>query len=171
MRFAHLLLAVIMLVVGVSIPDAWLVIPAFVGSLLACEGIGRRPLTGLAALLVVGEASFGWDLGMLSLPTLAVAAGIGSASHVFTMAPWAGQEGWRPGDMVRSFVIACACAASLVALSVLVGAMYGHSALAARLASLFEPRSIWPIAPLCAVFLIVLRRMDIPFRKPIRFGI
>jgi hypothetical protein len=166
----RLLFIGIVLIIGNVVPGAVLIVPVLMGSLLAYAGTERHVLWWGTLLLLATEAAFGADLGIFSLAFLGVALMLRAVSRFVAFTPWAAQEGWAPTDGIRAMATASTLAVLMIGGAVLVGAVYGHGAIGMRLASELAPSRLIVVPPLCVLVLVILRRMDIPFRKPIRFG-
>jgi hypothetical protein len=159
-----------LLVLAASIPMPVPLVPSLMGSLCAYAGTDRRAVGTMTALLFVIELLFGFDVGILSLSYLGTVLVYSLTSRFISLAPWSASDGWRPADAVRALAAAWAFSVCAIVLSVCVGALYGHGAFPARLVSELGLSRLLAVLPLSLAFLVVFRRMDIPFRKRIRFG-
>jgi hypothetical protein len=168
-RVLIFLLAVIVpLLFPISVPVLFVV----TGALLAYDGPNRTLVPSVTAVLMSMELIGGWDLGMMSLPwCMAVALWI-IAGRVMNISPWSQRDGWNVVD-----VIVTACSAAVIAGIMTIGSVvvaaeiYGFGMVFGRLISVLSLPNIGFIAAVSLATVIVLRRIDVPFRRTIHFGI
>jgi hypothetical protein len=152
-------------------PPPFPFIPAVAGALLAYDGTDRRTLALVCSFLIIVELAGGIHLGMLSLSFLGTALLLSLAGRVFAVPPWAGADGWHPADMLRAMLVATLLALAMMAGSILIGAtVYGLGSPLVRLAVMLTPNTVGTLAAVAAAMLVALRRIDVPFRRAIRFG-
>jgi len=143
------------------------------GVLLAYEGIERGEIIGFFAVLVGTELIYGIDVGILSLAflyTVIVGSGI---RRWFAVQPLAREHGWPPGALARSVIVATALSGVMSFFSISIGVlMYRYGSFAMRLQmTVGRPASWILMLALATLGVLVLRRIDVPFRRQITFGV
>ena len=142
-----------------------------VSAVCAYDGLHGATVYGIMGALIVTELIYGMDVGVISVAYMIAVLLIASLSRIVTIAPTSSELGWHVVAGARSFIIACGFFVTTSILSVLLGgALYGYEDVALRLRGLADPRSI--VLAVCGLLLtlVVLRRIDEPFRRRILFG-
>lgn len=153
------------------VPTVLPAIPIMMGALLAYDGLNRRSMAYATALLIGIELIGGLDLGVFSFAFLLTALLFAAAGRVCALSPWAGTEGWHIIDMVRTAVVAALLAALMVVGSVCVAAFgYGFGMPLERLSLAFSSSGGVALILGAVMTVGILRRIDVPFRRSIRFG-
>jgi len=142
---------------------------AVLGARLAYDGPRSRGIVPVALLLLGMEVMTGTDIGIVTLPYLAAALLAAAAVRVVSFPALAAADGWDFRAGTRSLLAACMLAATITAGAVLVGGLYGYGAVGARLEVVFAPEAVQGMVGACAALLLTLRRIDIPFRRPLTF--
>ena len=169
-RAIRALLGTVVIVAGVMVPTGIPLIPALLGAQLAYDGSDRRVLAWTTGFLVMLELFFALDLGVLSLAYLATAAALSVLGRLVSLTPWTASDGWDVQDYLRTVVVACIGAAMVTTASTLVETLYGYGILVPRLATHLTAHAVGWLVPLCGLALLVMRRLDMPFKRRIRFG-
>jgi hypothetical protein len=153
-------------------PNGQLWVIAVASTAVVYWGIRGPVVYTLLLLLVATEVLYGGDVGSVS-GAFAVTVGVlVLLRRVITIQSWASQEGWRVGDMLRTVVVAWVFTLCVVALSILVGdVLFGYDRLWVRILSLWSVRIMGTSFVVCTVASVMLRRMTVPFRRAILFGI
>lgn len=157
--------------VGILMPTNIPVVFAILGAALAYEGPDHRSMAWIVGFLIVIELLFSLDLGILSLSYLIAALVLSLAGRLVTVTPWATVDGWSVGDALRTIAASLVAAGVMMVGSVLVGALYGSGMTAQRISVYMAPERLVPMAVAITIVLLVLRRIDTPLRRPIRFGV
>jgi hypothetical protein len=140
--------------------------------LISYDGLTRQTVYGVTTALVVSEMIFGADVGVLSGAFLATVLLLQLTGRFVTVPAWALSSGWSVFDGVRALTVAWGTALCMIAIAVLIGAtVYGNEHGAMRFTVSMLPRVLWIAATLSGGILILLRRLDVPFRRRISFGI
>ncbi|MCC6405101.1 MAG: hypothetical protein IT405_01805 [Candidatus Yanofskybacteria bacterium] len=152
-------------------PGASWILVVLVATVLAYDGPTDSVVYGTLALLCGVELVYGIPLGVLSLAYAIAVVCVVLVSRFVSLTPWVSQDGWRVGDVVRTFVCALGVfsimAVGGVGVSVLI---YGSGAFILRLRTLPLPPPAWLIG-VCVAVLVLLRRADEPFRRRVIFGV
>ncbi len=172
--FRHMLRGVLGFL-AVFIPLLWpstipITVVAFC-SMLAYDGLDRHNLLAGTLLLLGGELAGGSELGVVALPFLLAAAVLGGARRALSLSPWAHTDGWHVGDLVRTVAVATVLSVVMIVGSVFVAAVgYGFGMPLERLSMALSPHVVLLVAIAACICVGILRRIDVPFRRKIRFG-
>ncbi len=134
------------------------------------ESMSALKLITMCVLAVGIELLYGYPAGILSIATLATATLYAIASRFILMTPWAPQRGWHLGDAVRACMQACIWYAVFVANSVAVLILVYHDGVFMRSLMTILTTSSGVALATIVVGLIIMRRIDVPFRPRIQFG-
>jgi len=171
MREAYrVLLTVLAVAVPLVAPAALPFAAAVLGVRLAYDGPRSHGVVAVAGILLAVELVAGMDLGILTVPYLAVAVAAAGAARVLTLSPLSDADGWRLRPLVRTTLTACVLTAVITAGSVLVALLYGHGSAGQRFAVSFTPDAIRGGIAACVLLLLAFRRIDVPFRRRILFA-
>lgn len=136
------------------------------------EGARPRVVYAVVAFLLLMEALYGGDIGAvviaycLAVPLLLI------VRRFIALPEWASRDGWHLGDAVRTVAVSWMMFAVVVALAVFMNDMlYGHGYIVRRLLMLASDRLIAETVLVCCGTCIVLRRLSVPFRREIHFGV
>lgn len=170
-RTSRLVLFGLMLLTPIIGPGWVGIIVAAVAVMTAYVGLRGTTVYGMLAVLLGVELIYGLDVGVLSLSYITAVLLLAVVGRVIAISPWTSVGGWLAGDAVRVFVTACGLFAVMTASGVAIGhVLYGYADIGARLSSLFLHQTLPWMPVVIAVMLIVLRRIDEPFRRRIIFG-
>lgn len=149
---------------------SWLLV-VLAAIVLAYDGPTDAAVYGMLALLVGVELIYGIPLGVLSIAYAAAVACFVLAGRFVSLAAWASLDGWRVGDILRTLICGLILFCIMAVVGVAVGAVfYGSGAFMLRLQMLPLPPPVWLVAVGIGV-LVILRRADEPFRRPVIFGV
>ncbi len=170
-RASRVLIVVVMLIAPLAGPGSLAITIVTAGTLTAYEGLHRIMVYGMFAVLFCVELLYGLDVGVLSLSYLAAVLVLALVRRVVTIAPWTASGGWHVSDGLRVLIVACGMYACMTASSIIIGsALYGYDEVLARLRIMFFSQSIAWIPIASGIVLVLLRRIDEPFRRRIVFG-
>lgn len=150
------------------------VLAAALGTLLAYDGLAARQVGWSLALVAATEAVYGMNLGVLSLAYVLTAFVLAGARRFVAFTPLVRDRDWDPVSVVRAILLGLVLAFVLSAWSLAVMRIfYGHGGLAVRfLAAYAHPVStVLMTGAVVSVLTLLLHRIDVPFRRPITFGI
>lgn len=153
-------------------PDGQLWVIAVASTAVMYWG-ARTPVVYTIVLLLVGvEVLYGGDVGSVSGAFVVTVAVLALLRRVISIQPWAAREGWGIGDLLRTVALSWVCSLCVVALSLLVGDMlFGYDRLWIRVQSMWNAPLLRTTFVVCVVSSVMLRRMTVPFRRAILFGI
>jgi hypothetical protein len=155
----NIVLVLLLVALPLAGPGAFFVVLAIATTITAYHGPRSNVVYGCTALLLAIEMIYGLDLGMLSLAYLVAALLLIAFQRMIAFTPWKNADGWRLADALRTAGVA----GGMFLLAVGIQLRGSWSVL-------WPTEAAW-IAGVIVVCLIILRRFDVPFRKPIRFGI
>lgn len=164
------LVTALFIAVPLLIPSGVPFATAALGARLAYDGPHARGAAAVGGALLVGELLFGLTPGVLALPYLGVAFLAAASGRLVALSPLAAAEGWDFRALAHALIVACVLGACVTAGSVLVGALYGYGLPGARMAVSFSPAAMQGLAVASLVVLLIFRRIDVPFRRPITFA-
>jgi hypothetical protein len=142
-----------------------------ISSLFAYDGPNRHTVYGVLGVLIGIELLFGMDVGVLSVSYSITVLLFMLAGRFITIPAWSAVSGWDIADAVRALVVAGVFYTCISLCAVIVGTMlYGYTDMALRMRSVIGTPSVWFVASGIVITLIVLRRIDHPFRRRILFG-
>jgi hypothetical protein len=153
---------------ALAIPDGDIVFWAFLGAVIAVDGPWRS-FVPLLVLLVAAELVGGLGIGALSLPFAVTVLVIAGGSTFLMLGPWPIAERWHIGPAVRAWCVAVASGILMAVAAAAVSTFlygYGIETVAAVIDSMILVR----ILIVTAIALMILRRIDMPFRFPVLFG-
>lgn len=147
--------------IGDKVPGPLIAI--MLGVLLAYDGLESRVVFWTFVLLMAAELSWGIGLGIVSLAYLAAALVLRMAQRFVALTPLCRERSWALMPLVRSTLTAVALAGIMV-----VGS-------AAVRSGIYRQGGTVPLTALNAlgspILIILLYRIDVPFRRRISFGI
>lgn len=127
---------------------------------------------GAIAFLVVADLIAGSDVGVLPIAYMVVVGCAMAIRHFIAFPDWSVRGGWRAVDIIQSSVVALLLTMMTEVLSVFIGnVMFSYGETAARVAVLFRVVGVAEVLLVCVFVLIILRRIEMPFRRAITFGI
>lgn len=167
-RFAIIGLMLMAPLVG---PGFLYIVLAIAASLTAYEGPRRNAVYSMFVALLFIELLYGLDVGVLSLSYLVAISLLLLMRRVVVVVPWSASDGWHAFDALRSLGVACGLLAVMVLSGVVVGHfLYGYTDMRIHLQSLFVSQGVAYMPIVMAAMLVILRRIDEPFRRRILFG-
>lgn len=168
---SRIALIALILVSPLAGPGSFVVVLATVAALTAYEGLRPGTVYGILAALFCVELVYGLDVGILSLSYMAAVSVLSLVRRVMTVAPWSSVNGWNASDALRVLLVACGLFVVMASFGVIVGHfLYGYEDVRARLQMMFLTKSMAWTPIVIAVILIILRRIDEPFRRRITFS-
>lgn len=138
---------------------------------VAYYGMRARVVYGMFAMLVGIEALYGFDFGVLSLSYLAAVMCVIGVRRFIALPAWHEESGWRMTDAVRAWIVACGMHIIAIVASVTVECvLYGYGMFGQRILIAMQSPYTAGLALPMLIGMIVLRRFDTPFYRPIIFG-
>ena len=152
-------------------PGALSLMIAVVSAITAYQGFRANMVYGMVAIFLGVELLYGFDIGTLSLSYLTAALIITVVRRFVTIPAWAARRGWRPLDGVQAVIVAYALFWMVQMGNLLIEHfVYGYGQLSQRFLLMASGSGMqWALVVIVGM-LIVLRRIDEPFRHPIHFG-
>jgi hypothetical protein len=156
---------------GIPVPISPFALAA--GALLAYEGITRPVIRWSLVLLTACELFYGMGVGILSLPFMASVILLATVGRWASITPLMRETGWSPIVLVRAALNGLILAFVMGAVQALMqSAMLGGSLLRERiLANMGTAASIGGAYIIIFCLLVILHRIDVPFRRQIMYGI
>ena len=154
---------------ALALPGGDVVLWALLGAVIAADGPWRSFLP-ILVLVLFTELIGGLGIGALSLPFAVTVLVLAGGGRFLMLGPWPTAERWQIGPAVRAWCVAVASGMLMAVISAFVSTLlhgYGIEVVASVLNSTIIVRMV----AVTVVALVVLRRIDIPFRFPVSFGI
>jgi hypothetical protein len=156
---------------GLEGPLGSILVIIAVASALAYEGHGRLFFPRSLSFIVLIELFWAFDLGVISLPYTVAAASMTLTERFISISPLSHQEGWRLIDILRSWIFAVAISWMVIlGSSVVESIFYRRGIIFERAAASLSAGYLWIVPLGCVVALVILRRIDVPFRRHITFN-
>ncbi len=160
-----------LLVVPVFGPGMIPAVVVLVCAYTAYTGPRKDIVPMLTGVLLGIELLYGADIGVLSFAYLTSAFFLIVLERFFSLIPWSIQRGWDPLDAFRTFIVTlCLLMVSRVGGIVLGHVLYGYGEFGERLLELFHGADVLPTLIMIGIVMVVLRRINEPFRRQITFG-
>lgn len=152
-------------------PGALLVMVASVSALTAYHGLRTRSVYTVVAILVGIELVYGFDVGVLSLAYLTAVMVLVALRRFVALPAWAARRGWRLADVLQATVLAYALFWMIQTGGILIEHfIYGYGQTFQRFLMMARASDMrWALAVI-VIALVILRRIDEPFRHAIYFG-
>lgn len=173
-RLIRIVLA--LLLFGTPLIGDRITLPIFaiaVAAVAAHDGLTSRTVSLSVAYLILVELSWGIDFGTLSLAYLTSVLILRSLEDFLSVVPLGRFRDWPPGALIRAGIAASVMTWLMTGLSVGIEAVaYSPSGVGVLLAHAFQPilpTLFWTGLASCAI-LILLHRIEMPFRRIILFG-
>lgn len=165
------LMALIFVAPLIAGPYASLIALSLAATLTAYDGIRSSTVYALLTALVCLELVFGYDVGILGLSYLVAVLALMPVQRVIALTPWGVARGWHISDALRTLCVTYGLCLLMLLSEVGIGAvLYGYAHPALRLSIVLVPIDMLWTALGIAATLVVLRRIDEPFRRRISFG-
>ena len=148
----------------------WLI--AAVAAMTVYEGARAPIVYSMLAMILAVELIYGADVGVSSLGYIS-AVGLYSMARRFISIPaWATQDGWHVADALRASLFGLLFYLVTVIASTVIGnILFAYGNVLLRLQSLVDVHAIVVPFCICSATMIVMRRMAMPFRREILFGL
>lgn len=167
------LLACIVLIwplTGITVPFSLFALVA--GAVLAYEGITRSVIRWTLALFIIGELFYGVGPGVLSLPFMAGVLLLAAVRRWTSIVPFVHEPGWPLIALCRAALVGWVIAIAVGAAQALMqSVVYGGGMFRDRLfMQMGSSTRIGAAYGVMVLLLIILHRVDIPFRRPVIYG-
>jgi hypothetical protein len=138
---------------------------------LAFYGTSRSLVIGWVGILIILEGITGHDVGVFALPFLIASILWLLSQSVIMLPPWHGSDSWRLIEGIRTVCIAVATALMMVMGATAVESfIYGYGFFVLRLTTVLRMIVWWQLVGGCAALLLLLKRLEVPWRRAIHFG-
>lgn len=150
-------------------PSGSSVLWAIWGVLLALDG-PRQTFPILIGLSLCAEIAAGLDIGTLSLPAAIGALAVLGGTRFLMLAPWPTHERWQIASVFRAWLVAFGSGVLLSFVAALVYATMHDISFAEGVPAVFHAHNLLSILFVSGGALLILRRIDVPFRYHTPFG-
>lgn len=148
----------------------WLL--AIVAAITVYEGARAPVVYSMLAIVLAVELIYGADIGVSSLGYLGAVALFSLARRFVSIPAWAAQEGWHIVDAFRASLCGVLLYLVNIVLSIVIGnILFGYGNILLRIQGLSDVHEIVIPLILCSGTFVVVRRMAMPFRREILFGL
>jgi hypothetical protein len=147
------------------------VVLAFLCARTVYQGLRAGIVYGTVAVLAGIELLYGLDVGVLSLAYLTATLLVTALRRFIALPPWTAQRGWRLLDAFQAVMMAYLFYWMARISGILVGyIVYGYDQPYRRFLLLVHGTDVGWAFLIIVVTLVLLRRIDEPFRRRIIFG-
>lgn len=168
----RIFLAVLAFSIPIFIPGLLPLIPIMVCSVLVYDGFSSIFFWRVFLLALLFELMWGIPLGSYMIAFTITALLYRVLQKSIAITPWAAADGWSMSDFAKHILIGTILSWGMTSMILLVPIVwYAYGNLALRF-TLLTHTAFWWYTPLyIGVLLILLRRIQMPFRRRLEFGI
>ncbi len=155
---------------AVTFPSGSIILWTLFGAFLALDGPWRT-FVPFVAVAIGTELISGVGFGTLSLPFALVTLLFTVSGRFVTIGPWAIADHWYVAGLIRNWLVAAFAGILMVVVSALGLAVFRGYPIGLVLTEAVAPVLLVRIGAAAFLFLIILRRIDVPFTRSTEFGI
>ncbi|HXK36878.1 MAG TPA: hypothetical protein VJ553_04835 [Candidatus Paceibacterota bacterium] len=163
------LLFVLVGIASLTFPSGSVLFWSLYGAITAIDGPWRSFMVLLVFAFVI-ELIGGLGIGARSLPFAITALLIAGGGRFLTLGPWANADRWSPAPAIRTWCVASIAGIMMSSVAGLFVVLFNGYSIRSVSAAIVDPRIAVAIAIVAGVALVLLRRIDVPFRTRTPFG-